>query len=170
MNIEFNPETREWLFDGITPEKEMEMQAGLDYETAQDAGLLRDEEIEKSVKEGEELQKKRSSNPLTALDNFFGYTSPAIDKEYEQLSIGESWKDAGNAVWNELSHIWQPKSKEVNYEARTRLGETCKYLYRYGAGMIGFGKIGAALKGIGAIGKLGKLGTALSGAGKFINS
>lgn len=172
MSIEWDENSQDWKFDGLTSDEEADYN-NPDYDTLQELGVLEGQDFEaanKSYEEGQDRLAKKAQNFLTKADEFMGYVSPVKDKEYEKLSIGESWADAGQALWNEASHLWQKKEDETQYEARTHFGETVKYLYRYGAGMFGVGKIGAALKGIQLAGKAAKLGNVLNKTGKIITA
>ena len=101
-----------------------------------------------------------NSNKLYETADKLGIEHPDEGKQYEKLSIGESLKDAAISLGVEASHILAPKSKELQYESRTRLGETMKYGYRYLAGtaslFLGGGWIGAGIKGIGIANKSSK--------------
>lgn len=87
---------------------------------------------------------------------------PDKDKQYQKLSKIDTLKDVGKSVFVEASHLFAPKNEELYYESKTRIGETLKYLYRYGAGAIPFfisgaGVGGAILKGVQVSSKIGKL-------------
>lgn len=172
MSIEWDENTQNWKYDGLTTDEEANYN-NPDYESLNELGVLEGQEFEeanKSYNEGEERLAKKAQNFLSKADEFMGYVSPVKDKEYEKLSVGETLEDIGQAVWNEASHLWQKKEDEVQYEARTHIGEAAKYLYRYGAGMFGVGKIGAVLKGVQLAGKAAKVGNVLNKTGKIITA
>ena len=107
-------------------------------------------------------------NKLYETADKFGIEHPEEGKQYEKLSLGESWKDAAISLGVEASHIFAPKSKELQYESKTRFGETMKYGYRYLAGtaslFLGGGWIGGGIKAIGLANKADKtvkLGTGI---------
>lgn len=104
--------------------------------------------------------KPENTNKLYETADKLGIEHPDEDKQYQKLSVGDSLKDAAVSLGVEASHIFAPKSKELQYESKTRLGETMKYGYRYLAGtaslFLGGGAIGGAIKGFGAINKISK--------------
>lgn len=104
--------------------------------------------------------KPENTNKLYETADKLGIEHPNEDKQYQKLSVGDSLKDAAVSLGVEASHIFAPKSKELQYESKTRLGETMKYGYRYLAGtaslFLGAGEVGAAIKGFGAVNKISK--------------
>lgn len=172
MSIEWDENTQNWKYDGLTLDEEANYN-NPDYESLNELGVLEGQDFEEAnqnYNEGEEKLAKKAQNFLSKADNFMGYVSPVKDKEYEKLSVGETLEDIGQAVWNEASHLWQKKEDETQYEARTHIGEAARYLYRYGVGMFGVGKVGAALKGIQLAGKAAKVGNFLNKTGKVITA
>ena len=107
-----------------------------------------------------QTEEKESSNKLYDTADKLGIEHPDKDKEYEKLSVGESLKDAAISLGVEASHLFAPKSKEWQYESRTKLGEGFKYGYRYLAGtaslFLGGGWIGGAIKGASIANKASK--------------
>ena len=96
-------------------------------------------------------------------------------REFEKLSIGKTMKDIGTTVGKEAAKVFVPtkdglankaldkiglggfneENLNLNYQSKTRVGETFKYLYRYGAGTIAFmyggGLAGAGVKAAGVL-------------------
>lgn len=96
-------------------------------------------------------------------------------REFEKLSIGKTIKDVGTTVGKEAAKVFVPtkdglankaldkiglggfneENLNLNYQSKTRVGETFKYLYRYGAGTIAFmyggGLVGAGVKAAGVL-------------------
>ncbi|MCD7779668.1 MAG: hypothetical protein LUH05_03225, partial [Candidatus Gastranaerophilales bacterium] len=176
MTIEWDEEAQSYKLDGLLPEELDNPFGNMTDEDYASSGMFNDEEYKKYVdpelEAREELIKKRKNNWSTKLDDWFGYTSPDFEKDYEKLSVGETLKDIGKAVGTEALHFFQPKSIETQYEARTQAAENLKYLYRYGIGFVGFGKFGAGIKGAAAGFKAASKGTkiknAIKGAAKGI--
>lgn len=152
MTIEWDEEAQSYKLDGLLPEELDNPFGNMTDEDYASSGMFNDEEYKKYVdpelEAREELIKKRKNNWAAKLDDWFGYTSPDFEKDYEKLSVGETFKDIGQAVGTEALHFFQPKSMETQYEARTQAAENLKYLYRYGIGFVGFGKVNAAVKGV----------------------
>ena len=92
------------------------------------------EELGFLEQEQAETKSENSSNKLYNTADKLGIEHPQEGKEYEKLSVGESLKDVGLSLGVEASHLFAPKSKELQYESRTRAGESFKYGYRYLAG------------------------------------
>lgn len=101
-----------------------------------------------------------------------GFETPDPNKEYQKLSVPTSIGDGIAAAAVEASHMFVPKRKELHYESKTRVGETFKYLTRYGLGAasfaVGIGEAGTVLQGVSKIDKLGKVGNALGKTGKSL--
>lgn len=96
-------------------------------------------------------------------------------REFEKLSVGKTIKDVGTTVGKEAAKVFVPTKDglankaldkiglggfnednlNLNYQSKTRVGETFKYLYRYGAGTIAFmyggGLVGAGVKAAGVL-------------------
>ncbi len=89
-----------------------------------------------------------------------GIEHPDKNKEYEKLSVGDTAKDVAISLGVEASHLFAPKSKEWQYESKTKLGESFKYGYRYLAGtaslFVGGGLVGGAIKGASLANKASK--------------
>ncbi len=98
-------------------------------------------------------QEGKPQNKLYDTADKLGIEHPNADKEYQKLSIGGTLKDAAVSLGVEASHLFAPKSHELQYESKTHVGETLKYGYRYLAGtaslFLGGGWIGGAVKGVG---------------------
>lgn len=127
------------------------------YKEAEDLGLMRPEETQ-----SQDEEENKFYNALDAV----GIEHPEADKQYEKLGAWDTTKDVLKSVGVEASHIFAPKSKELQYEERTRFGENMKYGYRYIAGTAGFMLGGEVLAGIKGLGMLGK---ALQGTGKLLS-
>lgn len=108
----------------------------------------------------EQNGENEGGNKLYETADKFGIEHPDEGKEYEQLSAGETAKDAVISLGVEASHLFAPKSSEWQYESRTKLGESLKYGYRYIAGtaslFLGGGWIGGVIKGAGVANKASK--------------
>lgn len=61
----------------------------------------------------EQEQTNQSSNKLYETADKLGIEHPDEQKQYEQLSVGESIKDGLVSLGVEASHIFAPKSKEI---------------------------------------------------------
>lgn len=101
----------------------------LNADEAMQMGLLRPEE---EVKTSHQV-----NNEITVDANGIERT-PEGEKQYQKLSVVDTYKDAYRAFGVEASHFFVPKSKELQYESKTRFGENIKYIYRYGAGTAAF--------------------------------
>lgn len=108
----------------------------------------------------EQPQDNQEQNKLYETADKLGIEHPNSDKEYQQLSIGGTLKDAAVSLGVEASHLFAPKSKELQYESKTHVGETLKYGYRYLAGtaslFVGGGLVGGAIRGVGIANKATK--------------
>ena len=97
-----------------------------------------------------EQENSEAGNKLYETADKLGIEHPDKNKEYEKLSVKDSLKDAAVSLGVEASHLFAPKSKEWQYESRTKLGESLKYGYRYLAGtaslFLGGGWIGGTIK------------------------
>lgn len=125
------------------------------FTEAEDMGLMRPEDN----------QPQEENKFYNALD-VIGVEHPDADKQYEKLGAWDTTKDVLASLGTEASHIFMPKSKELQYESRTHFGENVKYGYRYIAGTAGFMLGGEVLAGIKGLGMLGK---ALQGTGKILS-
>lgn len=115
----------------------------------------------------EDLQKlgivepSQGTNKLYDTADKLGVERPVDGKQYEQLSVGDTVKDAAVSLGVEASHIFAPKSKELQYESRAQVGEMMKYGYRYIAGtaslFLGGGLVGGGIKAAGLANKSSKL-------------
>ena len=158
-----NNNTNEFMIgDKTIAQWEEEMKAppitgSISYEDAEGMGIL-------SPQEQQPQQENGLYNTLDAI----GVEHPDANKQYEQLSLGESWLDAGKALASEASHILMPKSMEWNYESKTRFGENVKYGYRYLAGTAGFMAGGWGVAGIKGLANLGRAGSLIQKAGKIV--
>ena len=121
------------------------------FTEAEDMGLMRPEDN----------QPQEENKFYDALDAV-GIEHPDADKQYEKLGAWDTTKDVLTSLGAEASHIFMPKDKEWQYEARTHFGENVKYGYRYIAGTAGFMLGGEVLAGVKGLGMLGK---ALQGTG-----
>lgn len=144
--------------------------SSMSYQDAESMGLLSPQE-----------QQPQESNGLYQTLDSLGVEHPEEGKQYEQLGLLDSWADAGKSLFTEASHILMPKDMELQYESKTKFGETVKYGYRYLAGTAGFmlggGAIGGTVRAIGAANKISKLNKAgktlqkvLSGKDLFRNA
>ena len=158
-----NNNTNEFMIgDKTIAQWEEEMKAppitgSISYEDAEGMGIL-------SPQEQQPQQENGLYNTLDAI----GVEHPDVNKQYEQLSLGESWLDAGKALASEASHILMPKSMEWNYESKTHFGENVKYGYRYLAGTAGFMAGGWGVAGIKGLANLGRAGSLIQKAGKIV--
>ena len=125
------------------------------FTEAEDMGLMRPEDN----------QPQEENKFYDALDAV-GIEHPDADKQYEKLGAWDTTKDVLTSLGAEASHIFMPKDKEWQYEARTHFGENVKYGYRYIAGTAGFMLGGEALAGVKGLGMLGKV---LQGTGKVLS-
>lgn len=125
------------------------------FTEAEDMGLMRPED-------NQPQEENKFYNALDAV----GIEHPDADKQYEKLGAWDTTKDVLTSLGAEASHIFMPKDKEWQYEARTHFGENVKYGYRYIAGTAGFMLGGEVLAGIKGLGMLGK---ALQGTGKVLS-
>lgn len=107
-------------------------------------------------------QETQQTNKVYETADKLGIEHPDENKQYQKLSVGDSFKDAAVSLGVEASHIFAPKDAELKYESKTRFGETMKYGYRYLAGTAGFflggEAIGAVTKGT----KLAKMGAGIA--------
>ena len=102
-------------------------------------------------------------------------------REFQKLSVGDTLKDVGTSVAKEAGKVFVPKKDGLankalskvglggfneeklglDYQAKTRVGETFKYLYRYGAGTLATvysgGLVGGAMAAskVGTVAKMG---------------
>ena len=158
-----NNNTNEFMIgDKTITQWEEEMKAppitgSISYEDAEGMGILSPQE-----------QQPQQENGLYNTLDTLGVEHPDANKQYEQLSIGESWLDAGKALASEASHILMPKSMEWNYESKTHFGENVKYGYRYLAGTAGFMAGGWGVAGIKGLANLGRAGSLIQKAGKIV--
>ena len=125
------------------------------FTEAEDMGLMRPEDN----------QPQEENKFYDALDAV-GIEHPDADKQYEKLGAWDTTKDVLTSLGAEASHIFMPKDKEWQYEARTHFGENVKYGYRYIAGTAGFMLGGEVLAGVKGLGMLGKV---LQGTGKVLS-
>lgn len=136
----------------------------------QNLGMMEAPQQQPQQVQAEDAKPEHTNKILNTADKL-GLETPAADKEYQKLSVGDSLKDAAVSLGVEASHIFAPKANELNYESKTRLGEAMKYGYRYLAGtaslFLGGGEIGAAIKGVGAINKASKIEKIGSGIQKL---
>lgn len=118
------------------------------------------EELGLLEQENSETKTETNSNKLYETADKLGIEHPEEGKEYEKLSVGETLKDVGLSIGVEASHLFAPKSKEWQYESKTKVGESFKYGYRYLAGtaslFLGGGWIGGAIKGTSVVNKASK--------------
>lgn len=141
-------------------DKELQPSSTLSEEEAVQMGLLKPEQQPEQIQQPEQTQGEEQQPQGDGLIDYLN-----SDKEYEKLSLGESWKDMFKAVGTEASHVFVPKQYEKHYEAKTHFAENTKYLYRYGVGTLALmlgGEVAAGIKGLGIAGK------AISGAGKVL--
>lgn len=101
-----------------------------------------------------------------------GFETPDPNKKYQKLSIPASIGDGIAAGLVEASHAITPKKHELQYESKTRVGETFKYLTRYGLGAasfaVGIGEAGTTIQIASKLDKLGKVANALDKTGKAL--
>lgn len=106
------------------------------------------------------LDSGSDSNKLYETADKLGIEHPDEGKEYQKLSVGDSIKDAAISLGVEFSHLFAPKSREWQYDSKTRVGESFKYGYRYIAGtaslFMGGGWIGGLIKGASVVNKASK--------------
>lgn len=92
-------------------------------------------------------------NKFTQTLDAMGVEHPDAEKEYQKLSVGASILDGAKAFGVEASHFFTPKQYELQYDSKTKVGESMKYITRYGLGALGFaiggGEIGAGIKAVG---------------------
>lgn len=123
-------------------------------------GIVKPQEETPQQTNNKTNESQASGNKFTDTLDAVGIEHTAADKEYQKLSVGESLLDGAKALGVEASHFFVPKKYEAQYESKTRVGESMKYITRYGLGALGFavggGEIGAAIKGIGAAAKAEK--------------
>lgn len=157
----------------------------LTNDQAVDMGLLEPET--------ETQENTQSENKLYQMADKVGVEHPDENKEYKKLSVGETFGDIGKTLGAEALKIVAPKEDTrlanrlgwseadlYQHQSETRIGEASKYLYRYGMGTLSFifggGKIGAAIKGVGAAknsAAVAKIGTGIQklfGADKVIKT
>lgn len=148
----------------------------LSYQDAEAIGLLGPDAGQ--VAQAQSSQKTRQpqngqeqgeqGNKLYKALDAVGIEHPDENKEYQQLSVMGTVKDALTSLGVEASHVFMPKDKELQYESQTRVGEAVKYGYRYIAGTAAFfmgGEVLAGIKGLGLAGRgLATVGKLLSGA------
>lgn len=150
-------EAKGWIIDGQSLEEFENANKPITDEELQSLGI-----IEAPSKEQEETD----NNLLNQIDQFVDYETRPTGAEYEKLGLLDTAIDAAKAVGTEASHLFLPKQLESQYVERTHFAENLKYMYRYGAGTLGIGKVGWALKGVQGASKLSKVSR---GIGKVLN-
>jgi hypothetical protein len=103
--------------------------------------------------------KPEHTNKVLQTADKMGLETPNAGKVYKDSKFDAGTiKDAALSLGAEASHIFAPKSMELQYESKTKLGETMKYGYRYLAGtaslFLGGGLVGGAIKGVGVASKI----------------
>lgn len=159
------------------------------YPAAQDASIS----PEQAIKMGVLQPTEPSQETQTEITKSEPVEPQGEEREYKKLSKIDTVKDIGKTIGAEALRIVAPKADSkmaewlhyseddmYQHQAQTRIGETSKYLYRYGMGTLSFifggGKVGAAIKGIGmaknsmATMQLGKGIQQLMGADKLIKT
>lgn len=159
------------------------------YPPAQDASISPEQAINMGVLKPTEP----SQETQTEINQPEPVTPQGEEREYKKLSKLDTVKDIGKTMGAEALRIVAPKADSkmaewlhyseddiYQHQAQTRIGETSKYLYRYGMGTLSFifggGKVGAAIKGIGmaknsiATMQIGKGIQQLMGADKLIKT
>ena len=99
----------------------------------------------------------------------FGIEHPEEGKQYEKLGAWDTTKDVLASFGTEASHIFAPKDMELQYESRTKFGESVKYGYRYIAGTAGFMLGGEVVAGAKLLANAGKIGKGIQTAGKLLS-
>ena len=151
-------ESKGWIIDGQSLEDYENANRPVTDEDLKELGIIEEPPVIE--------EKDEDGNILKKLDQFSDYDTRPTGAEYEKLSPIDTAIDVGKAVGTEALHFFQPKSMETQYIERTHLAENLKYMYRYGIGTLGLGKVGAALKGLQWTGKAGK---ATKTIGQFLN-
>lgn len=103
--------------------------------------------------------KPEHTNKVLQTADKMGLETPNAGKVYKDSKFDAGTiKDAALSLGVEASHIFAPKSMELQYESKTKVGETMKYGYRYLAGtaslFLGGGLVGGAIKGVGVASKI----------------
>ena len=111
-------------------------------------------------------------------------------REFQKLSVGDTLKDVGTSVAKEAGKVFVPKKDGLankalskvglggfneenlglDYQAKTRVGETFKYLYRYGAGTLATVYSGGLVGGAMAASKVGTVAKMGIGLKKLLTS
>ena len=151
-------ESKGWIIDGQSLEDYENANRPVTDEDLKELGIIEEPPVIE--------EKDEDGNILKKLDQFSDYDTRPTGAEYEKLSPIDTAIDVGKAVGTEALHFFQTKSMETQYIERTHLAENLKYMYRYGIGTLGLGKVGAALKGLQWTGKAGK---ATKTIGQFLN-
>ena len=138
-------------------QSQYDLDDGISYEDAVNLGMLEAPQAEPQQEENNET------------------------REFQKLSVGDTLKDVGTSVAKEAGKVFVPKKDGLankalskvglggfneenlglDYQAKTRVGETFKYLYRYGAGTLATvysgGLVGGAMAAskVGTVAKMG---------------
>lgn len=147
-------------------QSQYDLDDGISYEDAVNLGMLEAPQAEPQQEENNET------------------------REFQKLSVGDTLKDVGTSVAKEAGKVFVPKKDGLankalskvglggfneenlglDYQAKTRVGETFKYLYRYGAGTLATVYSGGLVGGAMAASKVGTVAKMGIGLKKLLTS
>ena len=133
-------DTKGWVIEGQSLEELREARKPVSEDDLSSLGIIEDNKPQETDNSEE--------TALGQVDKFLDYETRPTGQAYEKLNAWDTTVDVAKAIGNEALHFLQPKQLETQYVERTHLAENLKYMYRYGIGTVGLGKIGWGLKGV----------------------